>query len=51
MNLYDGPVQYYRTLMKELCMYNIDYLECSDLVVLNKLDLLEAKERFDFLSK
>lgn len=47
----DDPVQDYRTLREELCMYNPNYLERPHMVVLNKLDLPEAKERFDFMSK
>lgn len=47
----DDPVQDYRTLREELCMYNPNYLERPHMVVLNKLDLPEAKERYDSLSK
>lgn len=47
----DDPVQDYRTLREELCMYNPNYLERPHMVVLNKLDLPEAKERFNYMSK
>lgn len=47
----DDPVQDYTTLREELCMYNPEYLERPHMVVLNKLDLPEAKERFNSMSK
>eukprot|EP01018_Ginkgo_biloba_P026277 Gb_21962 [translate_table: standard] len=47
----DDPIQDYRTVREELRMYNPDYLERPHMVVLNKLDLPEARERFESLSE
>ncbi|KAH9315226.1 hypothetical protein KI387_023853, partial [Taxus chinensis] len=45
------PVQDYRTVRQELLMYNPAYLERPHMVVLNKLDLPEAREKFDSISE
>ncbi|KAJ0087372.1 hypothetical protein Patl1_09224 [Pistacia atlantica] len=46
----ENPVDDYRTVKEELRMYNPDYLERPYLVVLNKIDLPEAKDRLTSLS-
>uniref|UniRef100_A0A0C9S108 TSA: Wollemia nobilis Ref_Wollemi_Transcript_28347_1970 transcribed RNA sequence n=1 Tax=Wollemia nobilis TaxID=56998 RepID=A0A0C9S108_9CONI len=45
------PVQDYRTVREELHMYNPAYVERPHMVVLNKLDLPEAREKFDSVSE
>ncbi|XP_057853235.2 probable GTP-binding protein OBGC2 isoform X2 [Cryptomeria japonica] len=45
------PVQDYKTVREELLMYNPSYLERPHMVVLNKLDLPEAREKFDSISE
>ncbi|XP_031269140.1 probable GTP-binding protein OBGC2 isoform X2 [Pistacia vera] len=46
----ENPVDDYRTVKEELRMYNPDYLERPYLVVLNKIDLPEAKDRLTSLT-
>ncbi|CAM8939386.1 unnamed protein product [Rhodiola kirilowii] len=41
----EDPVADYRTVKEELRMYNPDYLERPSVVVLNKIDLPEVKDR------
>lgn len=43
----EDPLQDYKVLREELLMYNPDYLRRPHIVVLNKLDIPEAKERFE----
>ncbi|KAG9459260.1 hypothetical protein H6P81_003768 [Aristolochia fimbriata] len=45
----ENPVNDYRTVKEELRMYNPNYLERPYIVVLNKIDLPEAKERLPAL--
>ncbi|KAK6938879.1 GTP1/OBG domain [Dillenia turbinata] len=45
------PINDYRTVKEELRMYNPDYLERPYVVVLNKIDLPEAKERLATLTQ
>lgn len=47
----EEPVQDYRTVKEELRMYNPDYLERPYIVVLNKIDLPEAKVRLPYLTQ
>lgn len=43
----EDPLEDYQILCEELQMYNPDYLDRPHIVVLNKLDLPEAKARFE----
>ncbi len=45
------PVQDYIVLREELHLYNPDYVKRPHIVVLNKLDLPEAKEKFEAIQK
>ncbi|CAN1127118.1 Probable GTP-binding protein OBGC2 [Linum perenne] len=45
----EDPVNDYRTVKEELRMYNPEYLERPYLVVLNKIDLLQADDRLQSL--
>ncbi|XP_047334164.1 probable GTP-binding protein OBGC2 [Impatiens glandulifera] len=45
------PLTDYKTIREELKMYNPEYLERPYIVVLNKIDIPEAKERFASLSQ
>ncbi|KAG6648566.1 hypothetical protein I3843_07G153000 [Carya illinoinensis] len=47
----DNPVNDYRTVKEELRMYNPDYLERPFIVVLNKIDLPEARDRLSSLTE
>uniref|UniRef100_A0A2P2MRJ0 JHL18I08.5 protein n=1 Tax=Rhizophora mucronata TaxID=61149 RepID=A0A2P2MRJ0_RHIMU len=47
----ENPVNDYRTVKEELRMYNPKYLERPYVVVLNKIDLPEAKERLTSLTE
>lgn len=47
----EDPVKDYRTVKEELRMYNPGYLERPYLVVLNKIDLPQAKERLPYLTE
>ncbi|BBG94873.1 GTP1/OBG family protein [Prunus dulcis] len=47
----ENPVNDYRTVKEELRMYNPDYLERPYIVVLNKIDLPEAKDRLPSLTE
>ncbi|KAG6540873.1 hypothetical protein Mapa_017748 [Marchantia paleacea] len=45
----EDPIRDYKALREELYMYNPDYVARPHIVVLNKLDLAEARERFESL--
>ncbi|OVA08704.1 GTP binding domain [Macleaya cordata] len=45
----DNPVKDYRTVKEELRMYNPEYLERPFVVILNKIDLPEARDRLPSL--
>ncbi|XP_058074929.1 probable GTP-binding protein OBGC2 isoform X2 [Magnolia sinica] len=45
----ENPINNYRTVKEELRMYNPDYLERPYIVVLNKIDLPEARDRLPSL--
>ncbi|KDO84710.1 hypothetical protein CISIN_1g011645mg [Citrus sinensis] len=47
----ENPVNDYRTVKEELRMYNPDYLERPFIVVLNKIDLPEARDRLQSLTE
>ncbi|KAL4650080.1 hypothetical protein ACB092_01G061000 [Castanea dentata] len=47
----ENPVNDYRTVKEELRMYNPDYLERPYIVVLNKMDLSEARDRLPSLTE
>ncbi|XP_077253120.1 putative GTP-binding protein OBGC2 [Tasmannia lanceolata] len=47
----ENPVNDYRTVKEELRMYNPEYLERPYIVVLNKIDLPEARDRLPSLAK
>ncbi|XP_038714689.1 probable GTP-binding protein OBGC2 isoform X2 [Tripterygium wilfordii] len=47
----ENPVDDYRTVKEELRMYNPEYLERPYIVVLNKIDLPEAKDRLPYLTE
>ncbi|KAL1351674.1 hypothetical protein HN51_015565 [Arachis hypogaea] len=47
----ENPINDYRTVREELRMYNPEYLERPYIVVLNKIDLSEAKNRLSSLSE
>ncbi|KAI6688291.1 hypothetical protein NL676_025119 [Syzygium grande] len=47
----EDPVNDYRTVKKELRMYNPDYLERPYIVVLNKIDLPKAGDRVSHLTQ
>ncbi|XP_021759880.1 probable GTP-binding protein OBGC2 [Chenopodium quinoa] len=47
----EDPVKDYRTVKEELRMYNPDYLERPFIVVLNKIDLPQAKDRLPTLTE
>ncbi|KAJ4702025.1 GTP-binding protein [Melia azedarach] len=47
----ENPVIDYRTVKEELRMYNPEYLERPYIVVLNKIDLPEARDRLAFLTE
>ncbi|MED6146359.1 hypothetical protein PIB30_033768 [Stylosanthes scabra] len=47
----ENPVNDYRTVREELRMYNPEYLERPYIVVLNKIDLPEAKDRLASLTQ
>ncbi|KAK6136547.1 hypothetical protein DH2020_029707 [Rehmannia glutinosa] len=47
----EDPVRDYRTVKEELRMYNPDYLERPYIVVLNKIDIPEAKEKLPNLTE
>ncbi|GFP95159.1 probable GTP-binding protein obgc2 [Phtheirospermum japonicum] len=47
----EDPVRDYRTVKEELRMYNPDYLERPYIVVLNKIDIPEAKQNLPYLSE
>lgn len=47
----ENPVQDYRTVKEELRMYNPNYLERPYIVVLNKIDLPQARERLQSLTE
>ncbi|KAL3679753.1 hypothetical protein R1sor_022709 [Riccia sorocarpa] len=45
----EDPIRDYRVLREELYFYNPDYVSRPHIVVLNKLDLAQAQERFENL--
>ncbi|KAK9269845.1 hypothetical protein L1049_025418 [Liquidambar formosana] len=47
----EDPVNDYRTVKEELRMYNPDYLDRPYVVVLNKIDLPEARDRLPSLTE
>ncbi|GAV82638.1 GTP1_OBG domain-containing protein/MMR_HSR1 domain-containing protein [Cephalotus follicularis] len=47
----ENPVNDYRTVKEELRMYNPEYLQRPYIVVLNKIDLLEARNRLSTLAE
>ncbi|XP_027330829.1 probable GTP-binding protein OBGC2 isoform X2 [Abrus precatorius] len=47
----ENPINDYRTVREELRMYNPEYLERPYIVVLNKIDLPEAKDRLSSLTQ
>lgn len=47
----EDPVKDYRTIKEELRMYNPDYLERPYIVVLNKIDLPQARDRLPSLTE
>ncbi|XP_030950650.1 probable GTP-binding protein OBGC2 isoform X2 [Quercus lobata] len=47
----ENPVNDYQTVKEELRMYNPDYLERPYIVVLNKIDLPEARDRLPSLTE
>ncbi|KAL1312056.1 hypothetical protein HN51_038692 [Arachis hypogaea] len=47
----ENPINDYRTVREELRMYNPEYLERPYIVVLNKIDISEAKDRLSSLSE
>ncbi|KAK7382988.1 hypothetical protein VNO78_28653 [Psophocarpus tetragonolobus] len=47
----ENPINDYKTVREELRMYNPEYLERPYVVVLNKIDLPEAKDRLQSLSQ
>ncbi|KAJ9166037.1 hypothetical protein P3X46_020838 [Hevea brasiliensis] len=47
----EDPVNDYRTIKDELRMYNPEYLERPYIVVLNKIDLPEARDRLSSLTE
>ncbi|XP_038900001.1 probable GTP-binding protein OBGC2 [Benincasa hispida] len=47
----ENPVDDYRTVREELRMYNPNYLERPYVVVLNKIDLPEAKDRLPSITE
>ncbi|KAA8537572.1 hypothetical protein F0562_027180 [Nyssa sinensis] len=47
----EDPVNDYRTVKEELRMYNPDYLERPSIVVLNKIDIPEARDRLPSLTR
>ncbi|GMH13919.1 hypothetical protein Nepgr_015760 [Nepenthes gracilis] len=47
----EDPVKDYRTVKEELRLYNPDYLERPYIVVLNKIDIPQARERIPYLTK
>ncbi|KAK4860044.1 hypothetical protein QYF36_016281 [Acer negundo] len=47
----ENPVNDYRTVKEELRMYNPEYLERPFIVVLNKIDLPEARDRLPSLTE
>ncbi|XAR61703.1 hypothetical protein NMG60_11016200 [Bertholletia excelsa] len=47
----ENPVNDYRTVREELRMYNPDYLERLYIVVLNKIDISEVKDRLPHLTQ
>lgn len=47
----ENPLNDYRTVKEELRMYNPDYLERPFIVVLNKIDLPEARDRLQSLTE
>ncbi|XP_057518031.1 probable GTP-binding protein OBGC2 [Amaranthus tricolor] len=47
----EDPVKDYKTVKEELRMYNPDYLERPYIVVLNKIDLPQGRDRLPFLVK
>ncbi|XP_010672494.2 probable GTP-binding protein OBGC2 isoform X1 [Beta vulgaris subsp. vulgaris] len=47
----EDPVKDYKTVKEELRMYNPDYLERPYIVVLNKIDLPQAKDRLPSLTE
>ncbi|XP_057427811.1 probable GTP-binding protein OBGC2 isoform X2 [Lotus japonicus] len=47
----EDPINDYRTVREELRMYNPEYLERPYIVVLNKIDLPEVKDRLPLLTR
>ncbi|XP_052203010.1 probable GTP-binding protein OBGC2 [Diospyros lotus] len=47
----ENPVNDYRTVREELRMYNPDYLERPYIVVLNKIDIPEARDKLPSLTQ
>ncbi|XP_061366449.1 probable GTP-binding protein OBGC2 [Gastrolobium bilobum] len=47
----ENPINDYRTVREELRMYNPEYLERPYIVILNKIDLPEAKDRLPSLTQ
>ncbi|KAL5557955.1 hypothetical protein UlMin_034166 [Ulmus minor] len=47
----EDPVKDYRTVKEELRMYNANYLERPYIVVLNKIDIPEARDRLPYLTE
>ncbi|XP_054797269.1 probable GTP-binding protein OBGC2 isoform X2 [Prosopis cineraria] len=47
----ENPISDYRTVREELRMYNPEYLDRPYIVVLNKIDLPEAKDRLPSLAE
>ncbi|TKY57667.1 GTP-binding protein OBGC2 [Spatholobus suberectus] len=47
----ENPINDYRTVREELRMYNPEYLERPYVVILNKIDLPEAKDRLPSLTQ
>nr|KYP37427.1 GTPase obg [Cajanus cajan] len=47
----ENPISDYRTVREELRMYNPEYLERPYVVILNKIDLPEAKDRLSSLTQ
>ncbi|KAK7280702.1 hypothetical protein RJT34_25769 [Clitoria ternatea] len=47
----ENPINDYRTVREELRMYNPEYLERPYIVILNKIDLPEARERLPSLTQ
>lgn len=47
----ENPVNDYRTVREELRMYNPEYLERPYIVVLNKIDIPEARDKISYLTE